>query len=166
MSKLFTTARIVRAGLIAGIYVALSLIVFPVASGALQFRPSEALTLLPLLFPEAVFALFIGCALSNLITGCALLDIIFGSAVTLVAATLTYLTGKFIKKTALKIIVGGIFPVILNALILPLIWVWCYGAIEYIYVLQASFLLISQSLSVYALGSPLVLSVKKFQNKI
>ena len=163
--KKFTTLKLARAGLIAGLYVAISLITFPIASGAVQIRLSEALCFLPLIYFEAVPALFIGCALSNLITGCALFDIIFGSLVTLVSALLTYFIGKTIKKTPLKIILGGFFPVILNALLLPLIWVWCYGAIEYIYPIQAVLLFIGQSLSVYALGTFMYLGVKKHEKR-
>ncbi len=159
------TKKLTRAGIIASLYVILSLITFPVASGAIQFRLSEALCILPLLFIEAVPALFIGCALSNLITGCAIFDVIFGSVITLVAAALTFLFGKIIKNLPLKIIIGGFFPVVLNAFLLPLIWVWCYGALEYMYLLQAAFLIVSQSVSIYALGTPLYLAVDKFKKK-
>ena len=159
-SKNITTI-LARAGVIAALYTATSLVTAPIASGAIQVRLSEALTLLPLIFPEAIPALFIGCALSNLITGCMPLDIILGSIITLVAAALTYAVGRIIKNTALKITVGGLFPVLLNALSLPLIWVYCYGAIEYIYVLQVAFLLVGQTLSVYAVGAPLYLVLRK-----
>ena len=158
MSK--TTKTIVRAGLIAGIYIVLSLITFPIASGAIQFRVAEALTILPLFFIEAIPALFVGCMLSNLITGCMILDVVLGSLITLVASFFTFLIGKIFRKNALKIIIGGIFPVVLNAIFLPLIWVLAYGVIEYVYYLQAGFLLISQSLSVYAIGTPLYFAIK------
>ena len=49
-----STRALARAGVLAALYVVLTLAVFPIASGAIQFRLSEALTLLPLLFPEAV----------------------------------------------------------------------------------------------------------------
>ena len=165
MSKIFSTKKMVRAGLIAALYTVLSLITFPVASGAIQFRMSEALTMLPLFFVESIPALFVGCALSNLITGCAVFDIIFGSVITLVSALFTFAFGKIIKITAVKLLVGGIFPVILNAIFLPLIWVWCYGAGEYIYIVQAAFLLVSQSGAVYAFGVPLYLAVKKMKRR-
>ena len=158
MSK--TTKKLVRAGLIAGIYVVLSLITFPVASGAIQFRIAEALTILPLFFVEAIPALFIGCMLSNLITGCFLLDVILGSVVTLVASVMTYFVGKVVKRSALRIIFGGIFPVLLNAFLLPLIWIVAYGAIEYVYYLQVIFLLISQSVSIYAIGTYVYFAIK------
>ena len=136
----------------------------PIASGVIQFRLSEALTLLPLFFPEAVPALFVGCMLSNLLTGCTVLDILLGGLITLIAAILTYLLGKAIKKRLFKIAVGGFFPVILNAIFLPLIWLLC-GIPIYFYPLQVLFLLISQSVSVYAFGVPLFLGVEKAKNK-
>ncbi len=159
------TKKLSRAGIVAGLYVLLSLITFPVASGAIQFRVSEALCILPLIFPETTIALAIGCMLSNLITGCAPLDIVFGSAITLVAGALTLCFGKTVKNTAVKILVGGLFPVLLNALFLPLIWIWCYGVIEYMYVIQVVFLIVSQSVSIYALGTPLYLAVRKIKQK-
>ena len=160
-----TTKKLSRAGLVAGLYILLSLITFPIASGAIQFRVSEALCILPLIFPETAFALAVGCMLSNLITGCAPLDIVFGSLITLVAGVITIFTGKVIRNTAVKIFVGGLFPVILNAFLLPLIWIWCYGAIEYMYIIQALFLIVSQSISVYVLGTPLYLAVRKIKQK-
>ena len=158
-----TTKIVVRAGLIAGLYIVLSLLTMPIASGAIQFRLSEALTILPLFFIEAIPALFVGCMLSNLITGCMVLDIILGSVITLVSAFLTYLTGKIIKNSPLKIAIGGLFPVILNAFFLPIIWIAVYGAIEYVYILQVLFLLVSQSVSIYGVGTTLYLAIKKHQ---
>ena len=161
-----TTKIIVRAGLVAGLYVVLSLLTLPIASGAIQFRLSEALTLLPLFFAEAIPALFIGCMLSNLITGCMVLDIILGSTITLVASVLTYFIGKLVKNTFLKISIGGFFPVVLNAFFLPVLWIIIYGAIEYVYMLQVLFLLISQSASIYGFGTPLYFAIKKHKNKL
>lgn len=160
MSK--STKIIVRAGLIAGLYVVLSLITFPIASGFIQFRLSEALTLLPLFFLEAAPALFVGCAFSNLITGCTVLDVLFGSLTTLLAGVITLLVGKTIKKTFAKIVIGGLAPVILNASLLPVIWIWAYGQIELMYTVQMLVLLISQAISVYGAGTPLALMLKKY----
>ena len=156
----------IRAGLIASLYTALTLVVFPVASGSIQVRISEAFTLLPLLYVEAIPALAVGCLISNMLTGCAPLDVILGSLVTLVSAVMTYGVGKIFKSTALKIIFGGLFPVLLNAFLLPLIWLWAYGTGEYVYILQVAFLLVGQTLSVYAVGTPLYLAMKKRQKDI
>ena len=156
-----STILLARCGVVAGLYVALSMVSIPV--GAIQFRLSEGLTMLPLILPESIISVFIGCILTNLITGCALLDIILGSVITLVAGVFTYFIGKLFNKFSLKIIVGGIFPVILNALFLPLIWSVCYGAGEYVYIVQALLLLASQSLSVYGAGTIMLLGVKNIK---
>lgn len=155
-----STKKICRAGIIAALYVALTFVAFPIASSPIQFRPSEALTLLPLFFPESIPALFVGCILANWLTGCTIADIFLGSVVTLAAAFLTYFVGKKFTKDYLKIIVGGFFPVILNALILPLIWL-IYSDLVYAYYLEAIFLVASQSLAIYALGSLLYFVIKK-----
>jgi uncharacterized membrane protein len=160
-----TTKKISRAGIVAGFYALLSLITFPVASGAIQFRASEALCVLPLIFSETVPALAVGCLVSNLITGCAPFDIVFGSIITLTAGACTFFAGKILKNTTTKIIVGGLFPVLLNAFLLPLIWIWCYGVLEYVYFVQVLLLVISQGVAVYALGTPLYLATKKLKGK-
>ncbi len=159
------TKKITRCGLVGALYVLLSLLTMSFASGAVQFRISEGLCILPLIFPETTISVFVGCLLSNLLTGCGLIDIIFGSLVTLLAGVLTFIAGKIIKNTATKIAIGGIFPVALNAFLLPLIWIWCYGIIEYMYMIQMLMLLASQTLSVYLVGVPLYLSVEKFKQK-
>ena len=160
-----STLRLCRTAIIAGLYVILSLVVFPIASGFIQFRVSEGLTMLALVFPESIVGLFIGCLLSNLITGCAVFDVILGSLVTLVAGVCTYFIGKFVRNTFAKIFIGGLFPVLFNALLLPLIWLLCYGTQTEIYIIQASMLLASQTLAVYGVGSPLYLSIKKLKTK-
>ena len=160
-----STIRIARTAVIAALYVALSLAVFPIASGAIQIRISEALCLLPLFFPEAIIGVTIGCVLTNLITGCVVYDIILGSVITLVAAVLTYFTGKLLKSTWLKITVGGIFPCILNALFLPLIWILCYGALEYVYIIQVLLILAGEVASVYVVGTPLVLFINRMRKQ-
>lgn len=173
-----TTRRITRAAVIAALYVTLTLVTFPIASGAIQFRPSEALTLLPLFMPEAILGIWIGCILANWITGCVLLDIIFGSLITLIAGCLTYLVGRLIRQkpfvsidgednqkaledynkrnnilNIVKIVVGGIFPILGNAFFLPLIWLWAYGELEYVYWLQFAFLVATEALAIYTLGT-------------
>ncbi|MGN0770990.1 MAG: QueT transporter family protein [Christensenellales bacterium] len=159
--KKFSTRMLARAGIIAAMYVALTFLVFPVASGAIQFRISEALTILPLFYVEAIPALFVGCLLSNIITGCVIADVIVGSLITLVSSLLTYLVGRYIKSTALKIILGGLPPVLLNAFFLPLIWYFAYGSLEYVYMMQVLFLIISQGVVIYLLGTAVYFAVAR-----
>ncbi|MBQ3575768.1 MAG: QueT transporter family protein, partial [Clostridia bacterium] len=74
-----STSYITRAAIIAAIYCLLTVIFQPISFGAVQFRVSEALTLMPVLFPEAVPGLFVGCLLSNLLGGGVWYDVMLGS---------------------------------------------------------------------------------------
>ena len=163
--KKSSTIKLARAGITACSYLVLSLITLPIMGGAIQFRISEALCVLPLIFPETAFGLFVGCMLSNLLGACAPLDVVFGSLITLIAGIITYFIGKRIKNTTIKVFVGGIFPVLLNAFLLPVIWQFAYGILEYAYLLQVLFLIISQSLSIYGLGFVVYVNIKKINDK-
>lgn len=143
-----------RAGVIAALYVALTYAVFPVASGNIQFRVSEMLTVLPLFYVEAIPALFVGCLVSNLMTG-SVLDIVLGSLITLIAACATYAVGRIFKNPVLRVGLGGAFPVFLNALGLPLIWYWAAGSWEVYYWLNVGYLTASQGVIIWALGAVL-----------
>lgn len=76
------TGRITQGAAIAALYVALTMIVAPIAFGPVQFRISEALCVLPYFLPSAVPGVTIGCFLANLLCGAAPLDVVFGSLAT------------------------------------------------------------------------------------
>lgn len=115
------TQQLVQGGLIAALYVVLTMVAagFDLASGAIQVRISEALCVLPFFTPAAVPGLFVGCLVANLVTGAALPDIIFGSLATLLGAlgTRALCRHKFLCTLP---------PVISNAVIVPLILTYAY----------------------------------------
>ncbi len=81
---------IARMGMLAGVYVALTLVFAPISYGPVQVRVSEALTLLPFYYgPQAAVGLWIGAMISNAFGGLGILDMTFGAALTLVAGLLT-----------------------------------------------------------------------------
>lgn len=90
-SSRFTPRQLALAGVIAAVYAVLSLLssVFGIAYGPIQCRFSEALTVLPFLFPEAVPGLFIGCLVTNLMSTVGPLDLLLGSLATLLSALWT-----------------------------------------------------------------------------
>lgn len=108
------TMFIVRSAVIAALYAALTLALYPISFGAVQFRVSEALTLLPIVMPEAIPGLFVGCLVSNLIGSATPWDIIFGSLATLIAAILTYATRR-------NKILAAFWPVLCNTVIVGLL---------------------------------------------
>ena len=103
------TRRLARGAVIAALYTALTLLLAPISYGQLQIRLSEAMTLLPILLPEAVPALAVGCQLSNILGGCTILDIVFGTLATLLAALCTRrLRGKFWLAAAMPVLFNGV----------------------------------------------------------
>ena len=99
-----------KAAVIAALYAALTLAFQPISFGQVQFRIAEALTALPLLIPEAVPGLFVGCLLANLLGGGVLLDVALGSLATLAAALLT-------RKMRKKPLFALAMPVLWNGLV-------------------------------------------------
>ena len=87
----FTTHQLATAGVIAALYAVLANFasIFGIAYGPIQCRFSEALCVLPFLFPAATPGLFVGCLVANLLSPYGALDIIFGSLATLLAAVWT-----------------------------------------------------------------------------
>lgn len=81
-------------GVIAAAYAALTLVAsaMNLAYGPVQFRFSEALTVLPFLFPGTWPGVFVGCLVANLLSPYGPIDIIIGSLATLIAALLTQKT--------------------------------------------------------------------------
>lgn len=162
MKKLFTTKSLCKTGIMAALYAVLTWAFGSLAFGPVQIRPAEALTVLPLFFAEAVPALYIGCMLANLLSGFGLYDIFLGSLATLLAALATYFFGKIIKNHYLKVAVGGIFPVLFNAFLIPLV-IWLASG-EAAYWVNFVSLLITQSLWVYALGVPFYFALLRLKN--
>ena len=85
------TQKLTLAAMVAAAYAALSLLgaVFGLTFGPIQVRFSEALCLLPFLFPETAWGLGVGCLIANLFSPYGALDIVVGSLSTLIAALLT-----------------------------------------------------------------------------
>ena len=114
-----TAKTLTLCGVIAAAYVALTYLsaAFGLAYGPIQFRISEALTILPLFTPAAIPALTVGCFISNL-TSFNPIDLLFGTAATLFAAIITRWARKItIRKFP---IISFLAPVIMNALLVGL----------------------------------------------
>lgn len=139
--------RITQAAMIAAIYVVLTVFIsaFNLASGAIQVRISEALTILPVFTPAAIPGLFLGCLISNLVTGCMPLDVVFGSLATLIGACGTYALRKHKWLAPLP-------PIVANTIIVPFV-------LRYVYLAEGTipfFMLtvgIGEVISCYLLGS-------------
>ena len=178
LRNFFTTKRICRAGVIAALYVALTYAFMPVAfQGLFQIRPGEALTILPLFYPEAVPALYIGCMLSNLASPYLVYDVFVGSLATLAASLCTFLVGFALRRfegkawTALKIALGGLFPAVFNAFVIPLVIVFlCHdlsagATVAIAYWTNFASMILSECVWIFGLGTPLYLFVARMRQK-
>ncbi len=114
---------------LAAAYAALTVALAPISYGPVQFRVSEALTVLPFLMPSTVWGVFIGCVVANLYTG-SVLDIVFGSLATLLAGLLTARFGKK-GSTVKNRLLGCLMPVVFNAGIVGAVLTWGYGFQEF-----------------------------------
>lgn len=112
------TKKIVRLGLVAAIYAALTIALGAISYGPIQFRIAEVMTLLPLIGKEYIIALTIGCFLSNVVGGFGLPDIIFGTLATFISVYLVYLTGKTMKDKPGYVLIASLWPTIVNAIII------------------------------------------------
>ncbi len=163
-----STKRLCRAGTIAALYAALTYAFTPFAFGGLQVRPAEALCLLPLFFPEAIPALTVGCMLSNLISPYVIYDLPVGSLATLFAALCTYGIGKLCKKDGLRLALGGLFPVLLNALLLPCVILLVGGggsdgSLLVTYLTLAGSIALCECVWIYGLGIPVYFALRRLR---
>lgn len=152
--KRFSVRSIALSGVIAALYAALTLGFQAISYGPVQFRVSEALTLLPVVFPEAVPGLAVGCLISNLFNpmGATIYDVVFGTLATLLAAVLTQRIKGSIWLRALP-------PVVCNAVIIGLVLTYAYGVdLLWINMLTVG---IGQAVVCYVLGVPLVRLLEK-----
>ena len=117
-----TAMMVAFGGVIAALYVVLTWIanLMGLASGAIQVRLSEALTILPVFTVTAIPGLTVGCVLGNLLTGCAAWDVVFGSLATLLGAVGTRLLRN-------RPLLAWIPPVVSNAVIVPIVLIKVYG---------------------------------------
>ena len=136
--------------MIAGIYIVITYLLAPISFGPLQFRAAEALTVLPIIYPEAIPALFIAVLIANIFGGLGLVDIVGGSLVTLLAAYLTY----YFRES----ILAYLSPVLLNGFLISIYLTVLFELPYWITVLQIA---ISEALVVFLLGFPLIYYLKK-----
>jgi uncharacterized membrane protein len=123
----------------------------PISYGAVQFRIAEALTLLPILFPQAIPGLAVGCLVSNLIGGYGIWDVVLGTLATLIAAVCTCKLRKNVWLAAAPpvlanaVVVGAMLHFLLALPLIPTMATVGLGELAVVYVL----------------GVPLVLALKR-----
>lgn len=167
MKTNINTRQMVVAAMIAAAYCAIGLVLLPLSFGPVQVRISEALTLLPVFGPVAVWGVTLGCALTNAIgfaTGAniiGMLDIFFGTAATLIAALMSYQM-RNIRFGGLPVL-SSIPPVLVNAVVIggELTWVMAGGFDLQIFLINAVQVGAGQLLSCCVVGLLMVWSLER-----
>lgn len=158
-----------QAAMIAALYAVLTYAAAAVnlAYGAVQFRFSEALTVLPVFTPAAIPGLAVGCFLANLGSPLGLVDWIFGTGATLLAAVGTWMARKIQIKGVP--VLAPLPPVIANVVLVgfELSCLSSAGTFALSNFTWAAFGASALSVGIgelvicYALGLPLLLALRK-----
>ena len=154
---------LVLGAVIAALYATLTYLAsaFGLAYGNVQFRFSEALTVLAAFTPAAIPGLTIGCFLGNLGSPYGMVDIVCGTFATLIAAVLSYLTRK-VKIKGVPVL-APLFPVISNAVIvgLEITMFLPEGFSFYGFLIQALWVGLGELVVCYGAGIPLCIAIEK-----
>lgn len=156
MKKLkLSPMQLAKAGMVAALYIVLTMAVAPISYGAVQFRISEVLNLLVFINPIYGISLVVGCGISNLFSPLGVYDVVFGTIATLLSVV-------FISKSK-NLFIASLWPSIFNPIIVGL----------ELYILQglplittAPFILIGEFVVVTLVGCPLFKAITKNEKLI
>ncbi|MBQ6293451.1 MAG: QueT transporter family protein [Lachnospiraceae bacterium] len=124
--------KVAMAGIIAALYVGLGFLVLNLASGVIQIRFAEVLTVMPVFTAAGIPGVTIGCFLFNLLSGAPVGDVIFGTLATLIGAVGTRLLRKQSRYLAV------LPPILANTLIVPFVLRYAYGAEDAIWFMMVT----------------------------
>ena len=150
----FTVRDLTLAALVAALYAVLSYFgnIFGLTFGSVQCRFSEALCVLPFLFPCTVPGLFVGCLITNLMSTVGPLDIVFGSLATLLAAIWT---AKMPHR-----LLAPLPPVLCNGVIIGAMITWYEGGFTpsfwSLFLFNGISVAVGELIACYVLGSLLL----------
>ena len=115
----FTTRRLAFAGILAALYAVVTYLCMPFAYGSIQFRLSEALSVLCCFTPVAIVGMVVGCIVANIFTTLSfpVIDIVFGSLATFLACLITWKMAKGLDKKPWLIWLIPLPTVLCNAVI-------------------------------------------------
>ena len=114
-----TTRRIAFAGILAALYAVITYLCMPIAYGPIQFRMSEALSVLCCFTPVAIVGMVLGCVAANVFTTLSfpVVDILFGSLATLLACLITWRMSRGLERKPWLIWLIPLPTILCNAVI-------------------------------------------------
>ncbi|MBR3107017.1 MAG: QueT transporter family protein [Clostridia bacterium] len=155
MKKYSAAQKLCFGGCIAAVYAGLTILLQAISFSAVQVRVSEALTLLPVLFPAAIPGLTVGCFLANILSPVGWMDMVFGTLATLIAAVLTRILRK-------NLYLAALMPVLSNAIIIGIMLHVAFGEPLWMSMLTVG---AGEALACFVLGIPLIKALEKVAEK-
>ena len=155
------TEYLVKAAVIAALYAVLTYAVATIAYGPLQFRVSEALTVLPIFCPAAIPGLTLGCMLANILSTVDPIDMVLGPVATLLACLVTYaLRNLCIKGYPLF---SFLSPVVFNGLIVgaEIAWFTTDDVFWHAYLINGLSVAFGEIVVIFILGTVLFFAIRK-----
>ena len=157
------THFLVVSALIAALYAGSTYMMafFNLAYGPVQFRVSEALTILPLFTPAAIPGLTIGCFIANIFSYNPI-DMLFGTAATFIACIFTYML-RNVKWWKLPIL-SALSPVLFHGLIVGFEIAFFFtegGASLTAFLVSAAWVALGEAAVCLGLGLPLYSAISK-----
>lgn len=131
-------------GVIAALYVAVSLLVAPLAFSSIQFRISEMFNHLVVFDKKYFFGIIIGVFVVNLFSPLGVIDLFFGVGMSVVALLFTIISAKFIQGIIQRMVCNTIVFALFSFLIaielnivygLPFLFGWLTVAVGEIVVM-------------------------------
>lgn len=160
------TKKIVISAVIASLYAAITFVLSPISYGLIQFRVSEIMVLLAFFNPMYIIGLTLGCFLANILGGLGVVDVVFGTFATFISVVFISYTGKRVKDVKIGLLIGSIWPVVFNGLIIG----WMLTAIYkvpvpmWLAMLQVGF---GEFMAVTIVGVPVIIyAYNKYSQKL
>lgn len=153
------TKTIAVTGVIAALYVAVSLLVAPFAFGAVQFRIAEMFNHLIVFNKKYFFGIVLGVFITNIFSPMAAFDLTFGVAHSIITLSLTILATKYVK--------GNIARMVINTLLFT--FTMCIIALELMIAFDLPFFytwltVAAGEFAVLAVGIPIIFVLNKRLN--
>ncbi len=157
------TQALIFNGLLAGLYLVLTIVVAPVAQGPIQFRVSESLNHIVVFNKKLMWGVFLGVVMFNLFfsTG-GLLDVLFGGGQTLLALSITAVSERWIKDVKKRMVLNTLVFSLSMVLIAIMICILSNQAIGSAFFWGTYGSLFLSELVIMSVSAPIIYYVNKF----
>ncbi len=117
----FSSKQLAMSGIIAAIYVVLTLSFAELSYYGIQFRISEILLFVVFIDPKISFGVLIGTFIANLMGPFGLIDAVFGTFVSGLALIGMYQVSKRLGGSPIALFLSGLFPTVINSIYVPVL---------------------------------------------